>query len=414
MGGSKKEGPSAPALALRKDPYEVLCVSRDASDQEIKTAYRKLALKYHPDKNASNPEASEHFKEVAYSYSILSDPEKKRQYDKSGFEALDAEGMDMEIDLSNLGTVNTMFAALFSKLGVPIRTTVSANVLEEALNGTVTIKPLPIGTSVSGKVEKQCAHFYSVTFDEERAEAGIVVRVTSPSQSKFKLLYFEQDANGGYGLALQEDSEKTGKNTSAGMYFLHFQVYRLDSTINALAMAKDPEAAFFKRLDGLQPCEVSELKAGTHIFAVYGDNFFKPASYIIEALCAKSYEDTTHNLKDVEAQILRKRNELRQFEAEYRKALAQFQEVTNRYNQEKQSVDELLKQRDDIHASFTTARSLSLSSGSGYFSNGSSSKFLADDYKSESPGEEGSSDSKDKSSKKKWFNLNLKGSDKKL
>ncbi|XP_073282523.1 chaperone protein dnaJ 15-like isoform X1 [Primulina huaijiensis] len=412
MGGSKKEGPSAPAL--RKDPYEVLCVSRDASDQEIKTAYRKLALKYHPDKNASNPEASEHFKEVAYSYSILSDPEKKRQYDKSGFEALDAEGMDMEIDLSNLGTVNTMFAALFSKLGVPIKTTVSANVLEEALNGTVTIKPLPIGTSVSGKVEKQCAHFYSVTFDEERAEAGIVVRVTSPSQSKFKLLYFEQDANGGYGLALQEDSEKTGKNTSAGMYFLHFQVYRLDSTINALAMAKDPEAAFFKRLDGLQPCEVSELKAGTHIFAVYGDNFFKPASYIIEALCAKSYEDTTHNLKDVEAQILRKRNELRQFEAEYRKALAQFQEVTNRYNQEKQSVDELLKQRDDIHASFTTARSLSLSSGSGHFSNGSSSKFLADDYKSESPGEEGSSDSKDKSSKKKWFNLNLKGSDKKL
>lgn len=40
-----------------------------------------------------------------------------------------------------------------------------------------------------------------------------------------------------------------------------------------LAMAKDPEAAFFKRLEGLQPCEVSELKAGTHIFAVYGLNF---------------------------------------------------------------------------------------------------------------------------------------------
>lgn len=86
--------------------------------------------------------------------------------------------MDMEIDLSNLGTVNTMFAALFrcgfycmtiyflklssstlfltlfgnSKLGVPIKTTISANVLEEALNGTVTVRPLPIGTSVSGKV----------------------------------------------------------------------------------------------------------------------------------------------------------------------------------------------------------------------------------------------------------------------
>ncbi|CAA0825616.1 Chaperone protein dnaJ 15 [Striga hermonthica] len=409
MAGSKSEGSSAPVL--RRDPYEVLSVTRDSSDQEIKTAYRKLALKYHPDKNANNPEASELFKEVAYSYSILSDPEKRRQYDNSGFEALDAEGMDMEIDLSNLGTVNTMFAALFSKLGVPIKTTISANVLEEALNGTVTVRPLPIGTSVSGKVEKQCAHFFGVTISEEQAESGIVVRVTSAAQSKFKLLYFEQDANGGYGLALQEDSEKTNKVTSAGMYFLHFQVYRMDSTVNALAMAKDPEAAFFKRLEGLQPCEVSDLKSGTHIFAVYGDNFFKTASYTIEALCAKTYEDTTNKLKDIEAQILRKRNELRQFETEYRKALARFQEVTNRYSQEKQSVDELLKQRDSIHSSFTVSRTVAFPSGSGQFSNGSgSSKFTGEESP---PGEEGSADSKDKSSKKKWFNLNLKGSDKK-
>ncbi|KAF3771561.1 Chaperone protein dnaJ 15 [Nymphaea thermarum] len=311
--------------------------------------------------------------------------------------------MDMEIDLSNLGTVNTMFAALFSKLGVPIKTTVSASVLEEALNGTVTIRPLQVGSSSSSKVEKQQAHFYSVSINDQQAQDGIVIRVVSSSQSKFK-----------------EDSEKAGKVTSAGMYFLHFQVYRLDSTLNALAMAKDPESAFFKRLEGLQPCEVAELKAGTHIFAVYGqclflhlddlivvicflgckfldfvlgDNFFKPASYTIEALCAKSYEETTQKLKDIEAQILSKRNELRQFESEYRKALARYQEVMNRYNQEKQNVDELLKQRDSIQSSFTTAKTVNNVSGSS-----SNSKSPGEDPVDESGSEE-------KNSRKKWFTL---------
>ncbi|GFQ00176.1 chaperone protein Dnaj 15, partial [Phtheirospermum japonicum] len=110
-----------------------------------------------------------------------------------------------------------------------------------------------------------------------------------------------------------------------------------------------------------------------------------------------------------------KKRIIRQFETEYRKALARFQEDTNRGTQEKQHVDEMLKQRDSIYSFFTVSRSLAVPSASGHFSNGNSSnsKFTGEDYKSESPGDEGSADSKDKSSKKKWFNLNLKGFDKK-
>ncbi|KAM0881761.1 hypothetical protein ACQ4PT_032745 [Festuca glaucescens] len=191
------------------------------------------------------------------------------------------------------------------------------------------------------------------------------------------------------------------------MYFLHFQVYRMDSTVNALAMAKDPEAAFFKRLEGLQPCEVSTLKPGTHIFAVYGDNFFKPASYTIEAMCAKSYEETTERLKEIESKILEKRNDLRQFETEYRKALARFQEVTTRYTQEKEAVDDMLRERDDIHSAFTTERTILSSVGP----SSSSSRYPAEQSRTESP-ENGNVDGRDKSSKKKWFNLNLNRSDK--
>ncbi|KAL5133401.1 Chaperone protein dnaJ 16 [Glycine soja] len=72
------------------------------------------------------------------------------------------DNQELELDLSSLGAVNTMFAAFFSKLGVPIKTTVSATVLEEALNGLVTIRPLPLGHNIS----KRCvclvkaAHVY--------------------------------------------------------------------------------------------------------------------------------------------------------------------------------------------------------------------------------------------------------------
>ncbi|KAG9156477.1 hypothetical protein Leryth_019984 [Lithospermum erythrorhizon] len=283
-GKAEKTNPILVEQPKRRDPYEVLGVSKNSTDQEIKSAYRKLALKYHPDKNANDPKASDMFKEVTFSYNILADPDKRRQYDAAGFEAVEAESQDLELDLSSLGTVNTMFAALFSKLGVPIKTTVSATILEEALNGMVSVQPLPLGLPFCRKVEKQSAHFYSVSITEEEARSGIVCRVYSRDKSKFKLLYFDHEENGGLNLALQEDSVKTGKVTSAGMYFFGFPVYRMDHSHNSMAAAKDADAAFFKKLDGFQPCEITELKAGTHVFAIYGDNFFKSVNYTIEVL----------------------------------------------------------------------------------------------------------------------------------
>jgi molecular chaperone DnaJ len=68
----------------KRDYYEVLGVSRQASDQEIKSAYRKLALQYHPDRNPGNAQAEESFKEAAEAYSILSDSQKRAQYDRFG------------------------------------------------------------------------------------------------------------------------------------------------------------------------------------------------------------------------------------------------------------------------------------------------------------------------------------------
>src|SRR5688572_10897812 len=68
----------------KRDYYEVLGVSRTATDQELKTAYRKLAVKFHPDKNPGDASAEETFKEAAEAYSVLSNTEQRQRYDRFG------------------------------------------------------------------------------------------------------------------------------------------------------------------------------------------------------------------------------------------------------------------------------------------------------------------------------------------
>jgi molecular chaperone DnaJ len=74
------------------DPYELLGVSQDATEQEIQRAYRKLALKYHPDKNPDDAQAAEKFKQVAEAYEILSDEEKRKAYDTQGMSGVEDTG----------------------------------------------------------------------------------------------------------------------------------------------------------------------------------------------------------------------------------------------------------------------------------------------------------------------------------
>lgn len=100
-------------MAQKRDYYEVLGVDKNATEDEIKVAYRKLAIKYHPDRNPGNKEAEEKFKEAAEAYDVLHDPDKRAQYDQfgfdgpsgSGFGGFGGGGMDMDDIFSMFGSV---------------------------------------------------------------------------------------------------------------------------------------------------------------------------------------------------------------------------------------------------------------------------------------------------------------------
>ena len=101
-------------MADKRDYYEILGVSKDATESQIKNAYRKLAKKYHPDANSDDPQAEAKFKEASEAYAVLSDAEKRKQYDRYGHSAFDGAQGGGGFDFSNMGDI---FSDIFGSGG---------------------------------------------------------------------------------------------------------------------------------------------------------------------------------------------------------------------------------------------------------------------------------------------------------
>jgi molecular chaperone DnaJ len=131
-----------------RDPYEVLGVQRDAGEQDVKKAFRRLARELHPDVNAHDPQAEEKFKEAAEAYEILSDPERRATYDRYGHEGLRSGGYAPNFD--GFGSIGDLFNAFFgsnspfgggsgSSLGGDIAVAVEMTLLEACTAGKVDV-----------------------------------------------------------------------------------------------------------------------------------------------------------------------------------------------------------------------------------------------------------------------------------
>lgn len=158
----------------KRDYYEVLGVSKSASPEEIKKAYRKLAIQYHPDKNPDNPEAEDKFKEAAEAYEVLSNADKKARYDQFGHQGLGGNGgyggggMNMDDIFSQFGDIfgGGGFESFFgggrsgrrTKKGTNLRVKLKLN-LKEIANGVekkIKVKRQVLAEGVTFKTCQTC------------------------------------------------------------------------------------------------------------------------------------------------------------------------------------------------------------------------------------------------------------------
>ena len=108
-------------MTTEKDYYELLEVSRDCSGDELKKSYRRLAMKYHPDRNPGNKEAELHFKEINEAYEVLKDEQKRAAYDRYGHDAFKNGGMGGGIRLADLSSILApAVSRIFSRIYFPI------------------------------------------------------------------------------------------------------------------------------------------------------------------------------------------------------------------------------------------------------------------------------------------------------
>ena len=101
----------------KRDYYEILGVSKNANEKEIKKAYRKLAIKYHPDKNPGDKTAEEKFNAAAEAYDVLSTPEKKQRYDQFGHAGMGGAGRGGFGGGMNMDDIFSQFGDIFGGFG---------------------------------------------------------------------------------------------------------------------------------------------------------------------------------------------------------------------------------------------------------------------------------------------------------
>jgi len=332
-----------------EDFYAILGVTKNATEQEIKNSYRKLALKYHPDRNPGDHDAQELFKKVSIAYAVLSDPNKRRQYDLYGPKTC---GLDFEgVDISELGGFGRFFGAMFNKLGVPIPTVIGPKVLAQAralCSGEESgAQVLESGIWISESVGNQEARFYRIKMTEQLAKHGVMIKCKSYSGSKFKLVLFDREG----GARIITESQKRKKDVSAELYFVPFDRVNVGEFIPMRHYLEDKEVPLpFHYLDSIETQGGHALEPYDHILCVYGDNFFQSVKYkLIFLPLNEDCSEVINDLKKLGPELTDKKRDMASFQRDYMEIKKKYEENKKRLKDEDEGITAKLKEHDEAY-----------------------------------------------------------------
>merc|ERR1711936_612645 len=342
-----------------RDFYQVLGLERTANQGQIKHAYRKLAMKYHPDKNPGDEEASEKFKEVSTAYAVLSDPNKKRQYDLHGEEGSVADLGSVNVE--DLGTVGRLFGALVSKAGIPVPTEITQKVLTAAMHigSGVThvpgfdipkVETLLWGQTVTGTVDRQAAHFFRITITQADLDNGVIISCSSAGNDKFKVVFFD---NSGH-VTMVEESQQRKRKSEANLFVVPFGRYNLSETMPLTMMKRLDEEVppVFMILDTFDK-DVKSLLPGTHLFCVYGDNWFQSVRYQLRCLVAvPTSTDCVVSIQEHETKLTEKKRHLENFQSEFCDVKKKYEEACKKLEEDITETVELIQERDQAYSDY--------------------------------------------------------------
>jgi len=343
-----------------RDFYEILGVERSANQGKIKQSYRKLAVKYHPDKNPGDEEAAEKFKEISTAYAVLSDPNKKRQYDIHGEDGTLAELGSLNVE--ELGTVGRLFGALISKAGIPVPTEITQKIITAAghiAKGRTDVPGFDVphvenlmwGETVGDTVARQDARFYRIDVTEADLKNGVIVTAKSSGHDKFKLVFFDDEGQ----VTMVQESRKLHKGSQASLYIVPFGRYDMIEAM-PLSMMKHLDEDLhpvFMILDTYDKDHKTHLLPGSHLFCVYGDNWFQGVKFTLQCVVAIPPDsEPVQTIASTEKKLAAKKKELEEFQPEFAEIKKKYDEAIKRLQGDVEDVAGLMGERDAAYGTY--------------------------------------------------------------